>query len=173
MPAIVSGGLSTKTHQTNGAAHSCPKTTAFFLNTLYLAICSVILLFTVDFYHLLRSVTHLLFGSSSSSRWTWHPCCLQWQFMHLRKWISGFTPELPLSSPVNAMGSWELVNILLTLEPNTFQDFRLLALMQTGTFKICPWSVPLQHQAARIEGDPFFSVTVLSISLLTLRHTTC
>lgn len=51
------------------------------------------------------------------------------------------------------------------MEPNTFQDFRLLGLMQTGICKICPWSISWSHT--------FFSVTVHSISLPTLRHTKC
>lgn len=91
--------------------------------------------------------------------------------MHLRQQISGLTPELPLSSPVNVIWSQELVNILLNMEPNTSQAFRFLALMQMALVKFVLALSPGTHQASGIEGDLFFSVIVLSVSLLTFRHT--
>lgn len=62
VPALISGGSPIKPHQANGAVCSFTKPNWLFL----LPMCSVTLVLTVDFYHLLRSVSHPWVGSSSS-----------------------------------------------------------------------------------------------------------
>lgn len=138
VPALVSGGPSMKTHQANGAAHSFTKPCCFFLNTLCLAMCSVIWFLTVDFYHLLKSLSHPLFGSSSSQLTPLLFAMTVYAPQAADQWVDTWTPTQFSSECHLVTGTCQY---LTNHGAQHFSGFQVPGIDADGTCKICSCSV--------------------------------